>query len=163
MRRWLLKSEPDAFSWSQQVRNVVEPWTGVRSHEARRHLAAMAVGDEGLFYHSNTGREIVGTVTVVRAAYPDPTANADEPWLAVDVRAAAPLARPVTLARIKADPAFTSFLLVRRARLSVLPVPDELWERIMLMGGGADEDDENNKARPRTTPRRKRAEHGTDR
>ncbi|MBV8525097.1 MAG: EVE domain-containing protein, partial [Acetobacteraceae bacterium] len=83
---WLVKTEPDAFSWDQQVAHGVEPWTGVRNHVARKHLQAMRVGDRAFFYHSNVGKEIVGIVEVVREAYPDPTAQSGH-WVCVDVRA----------------------------------------------------------------------------
>ena len=82
---WLVKSEPDAFSWDQQVANGVEPWTGVRNFTARNHLKAMRKGDRAFFYHSNVGKEIVGVVEVVREAYPDPTAGEGD-WVAVDSR-----------------------------------------------------------------------------
>ncbi|MCJ8355809.1 EVE domain-containing protein, partial [Novacetimonas hansenii] len=123
---WLIKSEPDAFSWSEQVENGVEPWTGVRNHQAKKNLAAMEVGDQAFFYHSNVGREIVGVVEVVRAGYPDPTAE-DGRWVCVDVRAVGPMPRPVTLAQIKADPALEDLALVRQSRLSVVPVSDAHW------------------------------------
>src|SRR5579875_2869490 len=90
MQYWLVKSEPEAFSWADQVRNGTEPWTGVRNHAARNNLAAMKRGDRAFFYHSNTGKEIVGVVEVVREAYPDPTA-ADGPWVCVDMRAVGPM------------------------------------------------------------------------
>ena len=134
MAFWLVKSEPEAFSWDQQVANGVEPWTGVRNHAARNNLAAMRLGDRAFFYHSNTGREIVGVVEVVRAAYPDPTAESG-PWLAVDMRAVAPMSRPVTLAAIKAEPALAELALVRQSRLSVLPVSAPHWDLICRMGG----------------------------
>ena len=134
MAFWLVKSEPEAFSWDQQVANGVEPWTGVRNHAARNNLAAMQLGDRAFFYHSNTGREIVGVVEVVRAAYPDPTAESG-PWLAVDMRAVAPMPRPVTLAAIKAEPALAELALVRQSRLSVLPVSTPHWDLICRMGG----------------------------
>ena len=134
MRRyWLVKSEPDAFGWHQQVTNGTEPWTGVRSHQAKNNLAAMKAGDHAFFYHSNIGREIVGIVEVVREAYPDPTHDAEGPWLAVDVRALAPLPRPVTLLDIKAHPGLTNMALVRFSRLSVAPVTPEEWEHIHAM------------------------------
>lgn len=131
---WLLKSEPDAFSWDQQVANGTEPWTGVRSHQARRNLEAMRKGDRAFFYHSNTGREIVGVVEVVRTAYPDPTAG-EGAWSAVDVRAVRPVPRPVTLATMKADPALADFALVRQSRLSVVPVTPEEWAHIAKLAG----------------------------
>lgn len=131
---WLLKSEPSAFSWQQQVAHGVEPWTGVRNHAAKRSLMAMRIGDRAFFYHSNVGKEIVGVVEVVREAYPDPTA-ASGGWVAVDVRAIAPLPKPVSLAVIKADPVFADFALVRQSRLSVLPVSAAHWRRLLAMGG----------------------------
>lgn len=130
---WLIKSEPDAFGWDQQVANGVEPWTGVRSHQAKNNLAAMKAGDHAFFYHSNTGREIVGVVEVVREAYPDPTHDAQGPWLAVDMRAVAPLARPVTLVAIRAHPGLADMALVRFSRLSVAPVTPGEWAHITAM------------------------------
>jgi predicted RNA-binding protein with PUA-like domain len=131
---WLVKSEPDAFSWDQQVKNGVEPWTGVRNHLAKKHLAAMRLGDKAFFYHSNVGREIVGIVEVVREAYPDPTAESGD-WVCVDVKAVKPLPRPVTLAAIKADPRFKDLALVKYTRLSVAPVSAEHWRMLCEMGG----------------------------
>ena len=140
MNYWLVKSEPDSFSWAMQVANGVEPWTGVRSHQARRNLAAMAVGDQVFFYHSNTGREVVGVVEVVRSAYPDPTADAADKrgnWLAVDMRAVGPMRRPVTLAEMKADAALVDFDLLRLSRLSVIGVSAAHWRHICGLGGFA--------------------------
>ena len=131
---WLVKSEPDAFSWEQQAANGVEPWTGVRNHMARNNLKAMRVGDRAFFYHSNTGKEIVGVVEVARAAYPDPTADSGD-WVCVDMRAVSPMPRPVTLAAIKAEPALADLALVRLSRLSVVPVSTEHWALICRMGG----------------------------
>jgi predicted RNA-binding protein with PUA-like domain len=131
---WLVKSEPDAFSWDQQVANGVEPWTGVRNHAARNNLKAMRVGDRAFFYHSNIGREIVGVVEVVREAYPDPTAESGD-WVAVDVKAVAPMPHPVGLTAIKADPALADLALVRLSRLSVGPVSPEHWAHLCAMGG----------------------------
>ena len=133
--RWLLKSEPDAFSWDQQVANGVEPWTGVRSHQAKRNLAAMQRGDLAFFYHSNVGKEIVGLVEIVREAYPDPTAGKGEGWLAVDTKAVKPVKRPVTLAEMRADRALDEFLLVKQSRLSVVPVRDAEWAHICRLAG----------------------------
>jgi predicted RNA-binding protein with PUA-like domain len=130
MNYWLLKTEPGAFSWDEQVAHGVEPWTGVRNHTAKNYLKAMRLGDRAFFYHSGEGREIVGIVEVVREAYPDPTAESGD-WVAVDVKTLAPLPRPVSLAMIKADPAFKDFLLVRQPRLSVLPVSAAQWQRIL--------------------------------
>jgi predicted RNA-binding protein with PUA-like domain len=125
---WLVKSEPDAFSWDMQVANGVEPWTGVRNFTARNNLKAMQKGDLAFFYHSNQGKDIVGVVEVVREAYPDPTAK-EGPWVCVDMKAVAPMPKPVTLVAIKADP------LVRQSRLSVMPVSKPHWDHICRMGG----------------------------
>ncbi|WP_182355468.1 EVE domain-containing protein [Komagataeibacter europaeus] len=134
MAYWLIKSEPDAFSWSEQVENDIEPWTGVRNHQAKKNLAAMKVGDRAFFYHSNVGREIVGVVEVVREAYPDPTAT-DGRWVCVDVRAIGPMPHPVTLAAMKADPDLADLALIRQSRLSVVPVSDAHWAHLCRMGG----------------------------
>lgn len=139
MQYWLVKTEPDAFSWDQQVANKVEPWTGVRSHQAKRNLAAMKLKDRSFFYHSNIGKEIVGIVEVVREAYPDPSADADEKkgdWVCVDMKAVAVLDRPVTLAEAKADPALADMALVRYSRLSVAPVTEPEWKHIIGLAGG---------------------------
>jgi predicted RNA-binding protein with PUA-like domain len=135
---WLVKSEPDAFSWDQQVANGIEPWTGVRNHMARANLEAMRVGDLAFFYHSNIGREIVGVVEVVKEAYPDPSVGPDDPkgaWVCVDMKAVGPMPKPVSLAAIKADPAFAELALVRQPRLSVMPVSAEHWKRLCRLGG----------------------------
>lgn len=134
MAYWLVKSEPDAFSWSQQVANGVEPWTGVRNHAAANNLRAMRRGDRAFFYHSNQGKEIVGVVEVARESYPDPTAESGN-WVAVDMRAVAPMPRPVTLAQMKADPKLEGFELLRLSRLSVVPVSDSHWRHICRLGG----------------------------
>jgi predicted RNA-binding protein with PUA-like domain len=134
VNHWLVKSEPDAFSWDQQVANGVEPWTGVRSHQAKNNLQAMAKGDRAFFYHSNVGKEIVGIVQVVRAAYPDPTAESGN-WVCVDMKAVRPFKRPVTLAAMKADPALEGFGLLRLSRLSVVGVSPEHWAHICKLGG----------------------------
>ncbi len=134
MSYWLVKSEPDAFSWDQQVANGVEPWTGVRSYQARNNLRAMAKGDRAFFYHSNIGKEIVGIVQVVRPAYPDPSAESGD-WVCVDMKAVKPFKRPVTLAEMKADPALEGFGLLRLSRLSVVDVSQPHWAHICKLGG----------------------------
>lgn len=134
MNHWLIKSEPDAFSWDDQVKNGTEPWTGVRNHLAKRHLKEMRQGDLAFFYHSNIGREIVGIVKVAREAYPDPTAEAGD-WVCVDVKAVKKLKRPVTLAEIKADGRFKDLALLKYSRLSVAPVGAEHWGMLCQMGG----------------------------
>ena len=137
MAHWLVKSEPDAFSWQQQVENKIEPWTGVRNHMAKNNLKAMRKGDLAFFYHSNIGKEVVGIVQVVREAYPDPTVEAGEKgdWVCVDMKAVKPLKTPVTLAQLKADPAFAELALIRQSRLSVMPITDEHWAAICALGG----------------------------
>jgi predicted RNA-binding protein with PUA-like domain len=137
MAHWLVKSEPDAFSWDQQVRNGTEPWTGVRNAQAAIHLRAMRPGDLAFFYHSNTGKEIVGVVEVARAAYPDPTDETGR-WVCVDMRAVGPMPRPVTLAAIKAEPSLAELALVRQSRLSVMPVSTGHWAMLCRMGGWPD-------------------------
>ena len=130
---WLVKSEPEAFSWDEQVANGVEPWTGVRNHMAKNNLKAMKKGDRVFFYHSNTGKEIVGIMEVAREAYPDPTAESGD-WASVDMRAVGPVPKPVSLAVIKADPALADIALVRQSRLSVMSISPEHWDRLCRMG-----------------------------
>lgn len=134
MPYWLVKSEPDVFGWDQQAARGVEPWTGVRNHAAKLNLMAMRLGDRALFYHSNTGRAVVGVVEVVREAYPDPTAESG-PWVCVDMRAVAPLPRPVSLAEIKAHPPLADMPLLRLSRLSVSPVSPAHWGHVMGLAG----------------------------
>lgn len=134
MNYWLVKSEPDAFSWDQQVANKVEPWTGVRNHSAKLNLKAMKQGDLAFFYHSNIGKEIVGIVKVAREAYPDPTAETGD-WVCVDMQALKPFVTPVSLATIKADANFQDLALVRLSRLSVAPVSAAHWRMICKLGG----------------------------
>jgi predicted RNA-binding protein with PUA-like domain len=134
MAFWLVKSEPEAFGWADQVARGVEPWTGVRNHAAKLNLKAMRLGDRAFFYHSNTGKEIVGVVEVVRDAYPDPTAEKGD-WVSVDLRTVGPMPVPITLAQIKADPALDGFLLIRQSRLSVVPVSEPHWAHLCRLGG----------------------------
>lgn len=134
MGSWLLKSEPDAFSWEEQVERGVEPWTGVRNHQARASLQAMRVGERAFFYHSNVGRAVVGVVEVVREAYPDPTAQ-EGAWACVDVRAVGAMPRAVTLAAMKGEPGLARMALLRQSRLSVCPVTEAEWDVVCEMGG----------------------------
>ena len=136
MQYWLLKTEPDSFSWTQQTEREFEPWNGVRNFTAKSNLQAMKKGDLAFFYHSNIGKEIVGIVRVVREAYPDPTAaGVKGGWVCVDVKAVKPVPKPVTLATVKADPRFSEMALVKYSRLSVSPVSAEHWAMICEMGG----------------------------
>jgi predicted RNA-binding protein with PUA-like domain len=137
MAHWLYKSEPFKWSWDDQVKAGAKGtfWDGVRNHSAKLNLMAMRQGDQGFFYHSNEGKEIVGIVEVIREAYPDPTAEPGEPWVVVDLKAVKPFRRPITLAEIKADPKLVKMSLVTSMRLSVQPVTDDEWTYICKLGG----------------------------
>ncbi len=137
MAFWLVKSEPDAYSWQTFVRDGRSAWTGIRNAQARINLNTMRLGDGVLFYHSQVGKEVVGTATVVREAYPDPTSE-DPRWLAVDLAPGAPLPRPVTLTDIKADPELAEMTLIRHTRLSVSPVTDTQYRRVLQRGGSTE-------------------------
>jgi predicted RNA-binding protein with PUA-like domain len=130
---WLVKSEPDSYAWSDLVRDGKTEWTGVRNFAARLHLKAMQPGDRVLFYESVTTKAIVGIAEVTRTAFPDKTA--DEPgWVAVELKADQPLAHPVTLEQVKAEPALAKMTLLRIGRLSVQPVTRAEFDRIVKMG-----------------------------
>lgn len=137
MAHWLYKSEPFKWSWADQVAagEAGTVWDGVRNHSAKLNLMAMKIGDQGFFYHSNEGLEIVGIVEVVRAHYPAPDAQPGEPWVVVDLKAVKPLPRPVTLAEVKRTPELAKMSLVTSMRLSVQPVTDEEWALVCKMGG----------------------------
>jgi predicted RNA-binding protein with PUA-like domain len=123
-RHWMVKSEPASYSWEQFTKDGHAAWTGVRNFQARNNLRAMKTGDIVLFYHSVTGKEVVGIAKVAREAYPDPTA--DEPgWDCVDLVPAKPLKKSVTLAAIKAAPALKDIALLKQSRLSVMPLTAE--------------------------------------
>lgn len=131
---WLLKSEPDVYSFDQLLAEGETVWNGVRNNAARLHLRAMRQGDEALFYHSNIGKEAVGLCRISREAYPDPTDESGQ-WVAVSVQPVRRLLRSVTLAEMKAEPALSEFQLIRQSRLSVVPVRDEEWALILKMAG----------------------------
>ena len=135
MPHWLYKTEPSSWSWDDQVAAGEEgtSWTGVRNHVAKKNLQAMRPGEHGFFYHSNE-KAIVGIVEVSKAYHPDPTDETGRFGM-VDVKAVAPLPRPVTLGEIKAEPALGGMALVTHARLSVQPVTDEAWRIVLRMGG----------------------------
>lgn len=137
MAYWLIKSEPDVFSWEMQVARgkVGEPWTGVRNHTAKLNLLKMRKKDRCFFYHSNEGLAVVGIVEVIKEAYPDPTAEPGKPWVCVDVAAVKPFKTPVTLAAVKAEPRLAAMSLVVSFRLSVQPVTEEEWAIVCEMGG----------------------------
>ncbi len=137
MNYWLIKSEPDAWSWDDQVAKGAkgEAWTGVRNHTAKQNLMKMKKGDRAFFYHSGEGKEIVGIAEVIRESFPDPTASPGDPWVAVDVKAMMPLEKPVSLAAIKAEPKLEEMALVKQSRLSVQPVTAQEWKLVCAMGG----------------------------
>ncbi len=136
MAYWLFKSEPDTWSWEQQVAKgeVGEEWNGVRNYQARNNMRAMKLGDRGFFYHSNIGKAVVGVVEVCALSHPDSTTE-DPRWDCVDIKAVEPFKRPVTLDEIKADPRLTDMVLVKNSRLSVQPVTEEEWGIIRALGG----------------------------
>jgi predicted RNA-binding protein with PUA-like domain len=137
MAYWLLKTEPDEFSWSDQVKCGAkgEAWTGVRNFTARRHLNEMKKGDQFFFYHTGDEKQVVGIGEIIREAFHDPSAKKDEPWVAVQTVAGKPLPKPVTLAAVKADPKLKAMALVKYGRLSVQPVTAEEWKAVRNMGG----------------------------
>jgi predicted RNA-binding protein with PUA-like domain len=129
---WLVKSEPSAYSWANLVADGKTAWTGVRNYTARNNLRAMRKGDAVFFYHSVVGKEIVGTATVVREAYPDSTAKEGD-WSAVDIAPEQPLPKPVTLDEIKLNPKLKDMALLRLSRLSVQPVTSAQFDEIGRM------------------------------
>lgn len=137
MAYWLMKSEPDSWSWDQQAKKGAkgEVWSGVRNHQAKQNLIRMKKGDRAFFYHSNIGKEIVGIVEIIREAHADPTAKAGDPWVAVDVKAARAFANPVSIEAVKAEPRLRSMVLVNNSRLSVQPVTADEWRIVCRMGG----------------------------
>ena len=132
MSYWLVKSEPEAYAWSQLVKDGVTAWTGVRNFAARNHLRAMKSGDHVFFYHSGEEKSVVGLAQVVKEAYPDPTATEGD-WSCVDLAPEKALAKPVTLAAIKADKILKEMVLARQSRLSVSPVTSEQFERLLQL------------------------------
>lgn len=136
MAYWLVKSEPGTWSWEQHLRAGVEPWDGVRNHQAANNLKAMRIGDRALFYHSGAARRIVGVVEVVREYYPDPTDPSGRFGM-VDLKALFPFARPVALAEVRADPRLAHLPLIRHGRLSVQPVDAAAWQVLCALGGVA--------------------------
>ena len=130
MAHWLMKSEPSSYSWADLVRDGGTEWDGVRNPAARLHLNAMKAGDQALFYHSGDERAAVGIMRVTREAQPDPK---DPNWVSVAVEPVRPLA-PVTLKQIKAEPRLADMALIRQSRLSVSPVRDAEWKKILKMG-----------------------------
>ena len=132
MAYWLMKSEPSSYGWGDLVRDGGTEWDGVRNNAARLHLRAMKAGDQAFFYHSMDERAVVGIMRVVREGAPDPK---DSDWVSVRVEPVRPLAKPVTLKDIKANPKLAKMSLVTSMRLSVQPVTDDEWLEVCRMGG----------------------------
>lgn len=136
MAYWLFKSEPSTWSWDDQKKKGAkgEPWTGVRNHQANNNMKAMRKGDLGFFYHSVDEKRIVGIVRVIVEHHPDPTDETKKFGL-VDIEAVEDMARPVSLADVKAEPKLADMILLKMSRLSVQPVRDDEWKLICKMGG----------------------------
>ena len=134
MAHWLLKSEPDAYSWDdlKKAGATGSEWTGVRNFAARNNMRAMKKGDRGFYYHTGNEKQVVGIVEVVKEAHPDST---DSQWQCVDIAAVKPVPRPVTLDQVKKDKKLADMALVRISRLSVQPVTDTEWQLVCKMGG----------------------------
>jgi predicted RNA-binding protein with PUA-like domain len=130
--QWLVKSDPETYGWDQLVKEAGTRWDGVRNAEARNSLAAMRAGERVLFYHSGADKAVVGIAKVSKIAYPEPGAG-DPRWLAVELAPVKPLARPVTLAAIKAERSLAKIRLVTHSRLSVMPIEAEAFERILAL------------------------------
>ena len=132
---WLVKQEPETYSWDDFVRDARTDWTGVRNFQARNNLRQMKAGDRVLFYHSGKGKCVVGIAEVAKAAYPDPTAD-DPQWVAVDIKPVKPLNEPVPLASIRYHAKLSNLPLIRQSQLSVMPLTKEEFETILTMGAG---------------------------
>ncbi|MEZ5656207.1 MAG: EVE domain-containing protein [Sphingobium sp.] len=131
---WLMKSEPDCFSWDDLVKQKKGEWDGVRNHLAQRHMKEMKKGDRALFYHSNIGLEVVGVMEIVEEAAPDSTDETGR-WIAVHVSPVEKLKQSVTLKAMKADPALADMVMIRQSRLSVSPVTEKEYHHIISLGG----------------------------
>jgi predicted RNA-binding protein with PUA-like domain len=134
LKHWLVKSEPDKYSWDTFVAEDGTDWTGVRNYQARNNLNLMQPGDLVLYYHSVSEKAVVGIAEVAALAAPDATAEAGSPWVAVHLRPVQPLPQPVGLAQIKADSRLSELALLRQSRLSVLPVRPEEYDAILALG-----------------------------
>ncbi len=137
MKHWLVKSEPESYSFTQFLKDKTTAWTGVRNYTARINLRAMTKGDEVFVYHSVSDKQIVGLATVVKTSYPDPTVEADEKgeWVCVDLKAVKVFPRPVSLAEIKAHKILKDMQLIRQSRLSVAPVTEKEAAELRKLGG----------------------------
>ena len=132
MNYWMVKQEPEAYSFDDLIKDGRTDWTGVRNFQARNNLRAMRAGDRVLFYHSVSEKSVVGVAEVSRAEFPDPT---DDKWIAVEIKPVEKLAKPVTLDQIKADKSLENIALLKQSRLSVLPLTEAEFEKIIKIGG----------------------------
>jgi predicted RNA-binding protein with PUA-like domain len=130
---WMVKQEPETYSWDDFVRDGGTDWSGVRNYQARNNLRSMMPGDKVLFYHSGKGKEVVGLAEVSKGAYVDPTAD-DEQWVAVDLKPIKPLANSVQLATIRYDKRLSQLPLIRQSQLSVMPLTKDEFDVIVSMG-----------------------------
>ena len=135
MAYWLVKDEPESWSYRKHAADGVASWDGVRNYTAARNLRTMKKGDRAFFYHSVTEKRLAGVLEVVREAYPDPTDKEKKNWVAVDFKAVMPIDKPVTLADIKAEPRLKNLALIRQSRLSVMPVGADEWKLLCKMAG----------------------------
>ncbi|GAQ86912.1 hypothetical protein KFL_003200040 [Klebsormidium nitens] len=152
---WLLKSEPEEWSWEDQVKKGVESWDGVRNALAQKNMRAMKCGDLCFFYHSGKQKAVVGIVSVCKEIYPDPSDETGK-WGMVDVKAERPLVQPVTLGEMKADPTFVDLILIRQSRLSVVPLEEKHWDRINELGSVKREEE------PKKPRKRAKKDKGTE-
>ena len=132
---WVVKQEPSSYSWSDFVAEGETAWTGVRNYTARNNLRKMSAGESVLFYHSGKDKAVVGLAEVIKAAYPDPTAN-DEQWVAVDLKPVRKLKNPVPLAAIRYDKRLSQLPLIRQSQLSVMPLTKDEFDVIVALGAG---------------------------
>jgi len=132
MQYWMVKQEPETYSWDRFVKDGRTSWTGVRNFSARNNLRGMSLDDPVFYYHSVTGKEVVGLAKVARIAYPDPTAEEGD-WSCIDLQPDRPLRRPVTLAEMKADPALKDMPLFKQSRLSVVPLTKAQFDRVLKL------------------------------
>jgi predicted RNA-binding protein with PUA-like domain len=157
LARWLLKTEPDCYSWDDLVRDKTTVWDGVTNALALKHIRSMKKGDEALVYHTGDERAAVGVARITSNPYPDPKGE-DERHVVVDLKAGKRLPRPVTLSDFKADPAFAGWDLLRIGRLSVVPVPDATWERTLQLAAGGQH--QQKKQTKKQTKKQKEITHG---
>ena len=134
-KHWMVKQEPETYSWDNLVGDGKTDWTGVRNYQARNNLREMQVGDRVLFYHSGKDKAVVGIAEVVKAAYPDPTAD-DPQWVAIDLKPVKAFAKPVPLPAIRYDKRLSGLPLIRQSQLSVMPLTKDEFEVLVAMGTG---------------------------